>query len=120
MKEMPHKRLARYCNLDYARQVAIVAELKDNKQIVGAGRVIAEPDGKKGEFAVLVADQWQSLGLGSKLTDYVISAAKDMRLEKISAYVLSNNYKMLKLCEKKGFKAERLDEETVEASLVLL
>jgi acetyltransferase len=120
MKEMPHKRLARYCNLDYDRQVAIVAELKDNKQIIGAGRVIAEPDGKKGEFAVLVADQWQGLGLGSKLTDYVVDAAKDMRLEKISAYVLPDNYKMLKLCAKKGFRAERLDEETIEASLVLL
>jgi acetyltransferase len=96
-----------------------VAELKDSKQIIGAGRVIAEPDGKNGEFAVLVSDQWQGLGLGSKLTEYVIGAAKDMRLEKIFAFVLSDNYKMLRLCEKKGFKTEILDEETVKASLVL-
>jgi acetyltransferase len=119
IKEMPHERLASYCNLDYDRQIALVAELKDSKQIIGAGRVIAEPDGKNGEFAVLVSDQWQGLGLGSKLTEYVIGAAKDMRLEKIFAFVLSDNYKMLRLCEKKGFKTEILDEETVKASLVL-
>jgi len=119
-KEMPHERLTRYCNLDYDRQIAIVAELqKSNGQIIGAGRVIAEPDGKSGEFAVLVCDPWQSLGLGSMLTDQIITVAKDMRLERIFAHVLSNNYKMLRLSEKKGFKIETLDEETVKASLVL-
>ncbi len=82
IKEMPHETLTRYCNLDYDRQIAIVAELQQgNRQIIGAGRVIAEPDGKSGEFAVLVSDQWQGQGLGSILMDYIISVAKDMRLE---------------------------------------
>jgi acetyltransferase len=120
IKEMPHESLTRYCNLDYDRRFAIVAELQQGQgQIIGAGRVIVEPDGKNGEFAVLVTDQWQSLGLGSLLMDYIIDFAKDMRLERLFAHVLPNNYKMLRLCEKKGFKTETLDEETVKASLVL-
>jgi acetyltransferase len=120
-KEMPHERLTRYCNLDYDRQIAIVAELQNSTgQIIGAGRVIAEPDGKRGEFAILVCDPWQGLGLGSLLMDHIISVAKDMRLERIFAHVLSNNYKMIRLSEKKGFKMETLDEETVKASLSLL
>ena len=119
-KEMPHERLARYCNLDYDRQIAMVAELKQSDgQIIGAGRVIAEPDGKSGEFAVLVCDPWQGLGLGSMLMDQLIIVAKDMRLERIVADVLSNNYKMIRLSEKKGFKMEKLDDETVKASLNL-
>lgn len=120
IKEMSHDRLARYCNLDYDRQIAIVAELQDNKQIIGAGRVIAEPSRKSGEFAVLVADQWQGLGLGSRLMEYVISVGRDMRLERIFAYILSNNYKMLRLCANKGFKIETLDEEMVKAQLLLI
>ena len=120
-KEMPHERLARYCNLDYDRQIAIVAELQQsNGQIIGAGRVIAEPNGKSGEFAVLVCDSWQSLGLGSMLMDHLVSVAKDMRLERIFAHVLSNNYKMIRLSMKKGFKMETLDAETVKASLNLV
>ena len=119
-KEMTHERLSRYCNLDYDRQIAIVAELQQNGHIIGAGRVIAEPDGKSGEFAVLVCDPWQGLGLGSLLMDNIISIAKNMRLERIFAYVLPNNYKMKRLSEKKGFKIEKLDEETVKASLNLL
>ena len=119
VKEMPHERLAQYCNLDYDRQVAIIAELQDNKQIIGAGRVIAEPNGKNGEFAVIVADKWQRLGLGSKLMDYIVDAAKDMRLKEISASILPDNYRMIRLSEKKGFKIEKLDEETVKASLTI-
>lgn len=120
IKEMSHEKLVRYCNLDYDRQIAIVAELRDSKQIIGAGRVIAEPAHKSGEFAVLIADNWQGQGLGSRLMDYVISVGKDMRLERIFAYVLSDNHKMLKLCEKKGFTIKPLDDETVKVQLALL
>jgi acetyltransferase len=119
MNEMPHERLAQYCNLDYDRQVAIVAELQNSKQIIGAGRIVAEPDGRNGEFAIIVADKWQRLGLGSKLMEHIIEAAKDMRLKEISASILPDNHKMIKLGEKKGFKIERQDEETVKASLII-
>lgn len=118
IKEMPHETLTKYCNLDYDRQIAIVAELQHGgRQIIGAGRVIAEPDGKSGEFAVLVSDAWQRRGLGSMLMDYIVDVAKNMRLQRIFAIILPNNIKMIQLCEKKGFKLETVDEETVQASL---
>jgi acetyltransferase len=120
IKELSHETLTRYCNLDYDREIAIVAELQqDNRQIIGAVRLIVEPDGKSGEFAVLVGDQWQGLGLGSKLVDYIAGIAKDMQLEKICGYVIANNYKMIRLCDKKGFKMETLDEDTVKVSLAV-
>jgi acetyltransferase len=120
MKEMSHETLTRYCNLDYDREIAIVAELQDdNKPIIGAVRLIIEPGGKNGEFAVLVGDKWQGLGLGSKLMDLLAEMGKDMRVDKIYGYVSTNNYKMLQLCKKKGFKVETWDEETTEASLFL-
>lgn len=120
IKEIPHDTLTKYCNLDYDRQIAIVAELNQGgKQIIGAGRVIAEPNGTSGEFAVLVTDRWQLKGLGSMLMDYIITVARNMRLGRIFATVLPDNIKMINLCKKKGFKIETLDEETVKASLVL-
>jgi RimJ/RimL family protein N-acetyltransferase len=42
-----------------------------------------------------------------------------MRLEKIYGYVISNNYKMIRVCDKKGFKMETLDEDTIKVSLAL-
>lgn len=120
IKEMSHETLTRYCNLDYDREIAIVAELKEsNKPIIGAVRLIIEPGGKSGEFAVLVGDKWQGLGLGSKLMDLLVEIAKDMRVKKIYGYVSTNNYIMRNMCNKKGFRVETLDEDTVTASLVL-
>ena len=120
IKEMSHETLTRYCNLDYDREVAIVAELQDpNKPIIGAVRLIIEPGGRSGEFAVLVNDKWQGLKLGSKLMDLLVEIGKDMRVDKIFGYVSANNFKMLQLCKKKGFEVEKLDEETIIASLFL-
>jgi acetyltransferase len=120
IKDMPHEALVRYCNVDYDREIAIVAEMKKGKRrVIGVTRLILEPGGKCGEFAVVVGDEWQRLGLGSKLVDYIIEIGKDMGLETIGGDVLSRNFKMIRLCTNKGFKMEPVDEDTVKAVLKL-
>jgi acetyltransferase len=120
IKEMSHEALTRYCNLDYDREIAIVAELQESsKPIIGAVRLIVDAGGKSGEFAVLVGDRWQGQRLGSKLMDSLIEIARDMHVKRIYGYVMADNSKMLQLCKKKGFTVETLDEETVLASLLL-
>lgn len=117
---MSHKTLTRYCNIDYDREIAIVAEKKEDKRrIIGVARIILEPGRKRGEFAVVVGDQWQRLGLGSKLIDCLIEIGKHMELETIGGNILSKNLKMIRLCTKKGFKMERVDEENTKATLEL-
>jgi acetyltransferase len=116
IKEMSHETLTRYCNLDYDREVAVVAELED-KRIIGVSRLILEPNGKSGEFAVLVGDCWQSQSLGSRLMKSIIEVAKGMKLSRIHGYVMAGNEKMLDLCRKLGFQIEPLDEETLKATM---
>ena len=83
IKEMSHEMLTCYCNLDYDREIAVVAELQDgNKPIIGAVRLILDPRGKSGEFAVLVGDKFQGFGLGSKLMNLLVEIGKDMRVKK--------------------------------------
>jgi len=120
IKEMTHDTLTRYCNLDYDREIAIAAELQDgSKKIIGVARLILEANCKSGEYAILVGDQWQGLGLGSILMDALVDVARDWHLEKIFGYVIRGNFKMINVCNKKGFKIEPLDEDTVKATLVL-
>lgn len=119
-KEMSHETLTKYCNLDYDREIAIIAERPgETRQLVGAVRLTVEPNGKDGEFAIMVTDQCQGAGLGSKLMDILATIARDRKLSQIHGYVLANNYKMLTLCYKKGFKSTMLDEYTVEVTLAL-
>jgi acetyltransferase len=120
IKQIPHETLTRYCNLDYDREIAIVAEKKEGrKEILGVGRLIAEPGRESGEFAVIVADKYQGFGLGSKLIDSTIEIARDLRLETVYGYIISTNTKMVHLCTSKGFSMEAVDEETTKVTLRL-
>jgi acetyltransferase len=120
IKDMSHETLTRYCNIDYNREIAIVAEVqKDKKRIIGVVRLISEPDRKSGEYAIVVGDQWQAIGVGSKLLDYIIEIGKDMGLKTIIGYVISDNSAMLHMCTRRGFVMEPFDEETMKATLTL-
>ncbi len=120
IKELSHETLTRYCNIDYDREVAFVAELKqDTLRLIGAVRLIVDVDRKSGEFAVLVGDRWQSLGLGSKLMDSIINAAKELKLKELYGDVMASNHKMLKIMDAKGFKREMQDDDTIRVNLQL-
>jgi acetyltransferase len=114
--------LVRFTNIDYDREIAIVAELTrgKKKRILGVGRLIGEADRGRGEFAVVVHDEFQGKGLGFKLTDVIIGIAQEKGLREITGYVDTNNRRMLRVVEELGFVAEAADEcvTTVRLGLV--
>jgi acetyltransferase len=121
IKDTPHEVRVRYCNIDYDREMAIVAEFTedDHKKILGVVRVSVEPDQKSGEIAFIVADPWQGLGLGTKMVDYALEICKDMKLETIYAIMLPDNNRAISLMTKMGFNVKYLDDGTVKAVLNL-
>jgi acetyltransferase len=119
IKDTPHEVRVRYCNIDYDRELGLVAELQNGKrQILGVVRIIVEADGKNGEIAFIVADPWQNLGLGSKMVDYVIEISKEKGLETIYALMLKDNYRAIRLLRKMGFTIQHTEDVT-KASLDL-
>jgi acetyltransferase len=121
LKEMSHAALARYCNIDYDKEIAIVAETRENgrKRLLGVVRLATEADGKTAEIAVVVGDPWQRLGLGFKLVDYIIEIAKDKKLKTLYALMLRENYDAIELMKEKGFRIEYEQGETVRGVLKL-
>jgi acetyltransferase len=124
IKDTPHEVRTRYCNIDYDREMGIVAEVdKDGKkQILGVARLIqdpARPD--EAEFAVVVTDECQRQGLGSEFLDFLIEFARDKNLSKINGVVLKDNFPMITLCREKGFRFSDGDpgEYKVEYDLVI-
>ncbi len=55
----------RYCNLDYDREIAIVAQL-DDSSLIGVVRLIFDSERKNGEFAVMVSDSWHGFRIRLK------------------------------------------------------
>ena len=119
--EINHRMLMNFCNTDYDREIAIVAELKegDQKRIIGGGRLIVGPDSETGQFALSVHDDFQRQGLGEKFLDLTIGIAQDKGLQEIYGIVLTENDKMLKLSRKMGFKAIKQPNGITRVSLKL-
>lgn len=121
LKEITREMIIRYCNIDYDREIAFVAELRvdGQRKFIGISRLIMDPDKRNGEFAVVVADEHQGKGLGYKLVDMLIGVAQEQGLEMIYGYVLSSNKRMLDLCRDLGFTVEYLSEEESRVHLRL-
>jgi acetyltransferase len=121
MKKFTHRDLVRFTNIDYRREMAIVGELEERgkKKIIGIGRLYIDPNGTSGEFAVVVGDPWQNLGLGTKLTDVIIGVATDKGLSSIWGLIQSDNERMKRICRNMGFAIEMVDSSTVKATLDL-
>jgi acetyltransferase len=111
----------RYCNIDYDREIAIVAELTENehRKILGVVRVSLEPDRKAGEIAFIIADPWQGLGLGTKMVDHAIEICEDMGVETLYAIVLPDNQRAISLIRKMGFTIKYLEDGTIKGTLNL-
>jgi acetyltransferase len=121
LKDTPHEVRVRYCNIDYDREVAIVAETVENgkRKILGVSRLSIESDAKASEMAFIVSDYWQGLGLGTKMVDYTLDIAKEMGVESVYAIMLQDNYRALSLTKKMGFNIEYLSDGTVKGELNL-
>jgi len=121
IKDTPHETRIRYTNIDYDREIAIVPELTEDgkRKILGVVRVGIEPDGKAGEIAFIVADPWQGYGLGTKLVDYAIEIAKDMKIETLYAIMLPDNFRAINLMKKMGFTITYPQDGTVKGTVNL-
>jgi acetyltransferase len=106
-----HELAARFCFIDYDREMAIVAEVMEDgeRKLVGVGRLVADTDHDAAEYAVLVADAWQGRGLGGLLTDYCLEIAPVWGLNRIVAYTTGANVRAMKIFQKRGFVLERKD-----------
>ena len=109
LKELKPEMLARFTQIDYDREIALVAIDEDSEtdRMLGVARIIGDPDGKTGEFAVLVGDAWQGKGIGSNLLEKCLSIAEKQGFESVHGIVLRENQNMLALGKKLGFHIKR-------------
>jgi acetyltransferase len=122
-QRIAHERLQRICFIDYDREMALVAENRISEheaEILAVGRLRKDKATNSAEFAVLVSDAHQGIGLGTELLKRLIQIGRDEKLEHVAAEILAENFAMQRICEKLGFKLKRqLDDDTVTALLRL-
>lgn len=106
VKTLSPEILARFTQVDYDREISFVA-LEDQEEgverMLGVANIVGEPDGKRGEFSVLIGDPWQGKGIGAKLLLQCLEIAKERGMEIVWGTVLAENAYMLALGKKLGF-----------------
>ncbi|HET9870865.1 MAG TPA: GNAT family N-acetyltransferase, partial [bacterium] len=122
-ERVAHERLIRICFIDYAREMALVADYQDasgKHEILGVGRLSPGRDPLEREFSLLVSDQWQNRGLGSALLSELAGIGRSEGLAAIQGHILPENQPMRRLCERLGFEIRLSgDSRNLEARLTL-
>lgn len=102
-----HERLTRTCFNDYDREIALVAVRQDpitlEHQIIGVGRLIRIHGANEGEFAIVISNNCQRQGLGTRLLQLLVQVGKQEGLKKIFGEILPDNHGMLRVANKVGF-----------------
>lgn len=114
-----HERLTRICFIDYDREIALVVDYENpktgNHEILGVGRLSKLPGSSRAEFAMLVADSAQQLGLGTELLKRLRQIAFREHIDRITAEILVENGAMQHVCRKIGFELHPVGDGIVKA-----
>jgi acetyltransferase len=111
-----HDRLIRKCFIDYDREVALVADRLNpqtgKQELLGVGRLTRERNPRDAELGVLVTDHCQGSGLGTHLLGRLITLARQEKIERVIAHILSENQAMLRLANHFHFSLTRDEDPT--------
>jgi acetyltransferase len=117
IKRMSHQMAAKLTQIDYDREMALVAVVPDERgrdEIYGVVRITADPDNTKAEYAVMVRSDMKGLGLGMLLMTEIIDYARSHGIGEVFGEVLRENTTMLAMCQELGFtRRESRDEPGV-------
>jgi RimJ/RimL family protein N-acetyltransferase len=116
MKRLPPDWARLLATVDYRRRLAIVAERgpRDTPELMGVARYEPTDRADIAEVAFVVADAWQSKGLGTILLAALLEAAEARGVRRFRAYVLADNARMLDLLH----RFTDVQERSIESGVV--
>jgi acetyltransferase len=111
--------LHRFVQIDPSRELALVAVsgAAPTSLQVGVARCARIDDGPDYDFAIVVADDWQHLGLGSQLLRRLLEVAATAGVPRLTGLTLATNEPMLALARRCGFALRR---DPLDATVIQL
>lgn len=101
--------------IDYDRDMALIAVCRNNNQeeIIGLAQYFLYPNCETCELGLVIADNWQGKGIGTKLLNSILAIAKDKGIKTITGIVLANNETMLNLLAEFDFNINKNNDATL-------
>ena len=121
INEISERLLRAFTMVNDRAHVALVAEINDSTasqatRIIAEARFVRSPASETAEFALVVADNWRRIGLGTILTRILASRARFMGVRRLCGDVLAENQAMRGLANSLGARLS-LEAGTVRLSL---
>lgn len=107
-RDMPHSRRQDFVVIDYTKELTMLAviEVNGRERIVGMGQIIKLDDGRMGEVAFAIRDDYHNKDIATEMLRYLTEIAVSDDMEGFRAEVLVQNKPMLRVFEKMGFDTE--------------
>ena len=104
VKAMPHEKLQRVVNVDYAGEVSVVARMREggHERIVGVGSYTLDRATNKADVAFLVHDEYQRRGVGTLLLRHLMHIARSKGIAGFTADVFAHNHAMMRVFHNSG------------------
>ncbi len=113
MKFLNHINAARFTQIDYDRQMALVLTehgVRGKTKIFAVVRLVEDPDRARAEFAIVVDHTLAGQGLGTHLMKRILTYGRERGIGEVFGDVLWDNQRMLALCKELGFVSVRSSE----------
>ncbi|WP_345815590.1 GNAT family N-acetyltransferase [Paraburkholderia sp. PREW-6R] len=110
-----HSQLARMTQIDYDREMALIATVHSEgfERTLGVVRAVADPDNETAEFAVAVRSDQKGRRLGRLLMDRIIRYAKARGIHWLVGEALRENTPMISLARAFGFTITQTEDPAV-------
>jgi acetyltransferase len=108
-RSIEHSELARLTQIDYAREMAVLAVETGpdgGETTLGVARAVTDPDHVEAEFGVIVRSDLKGHGLGDRLMHLLIEIERARGTQRLVGTVLRGNVRMLALATRLGFRVE--------------
>jgi acetyltransferase len=120
MRALSPEQISRMTDVDYGREMAMIA-VDEAGATAGVARLVRnDTDGATAEFAVVVEPAVKGLGLASALMRAIIAWGKGQGVAEINGQILADNAPMLAFIKRLGFTIVRIpgEPDIVEAKLI--
>jgi len=123
VRAFEYSEVARMTQIDYDREMSFIAVRRagtQEEEMLGVALAMADPDGARAEFAILVRSDLKGKGLGALLMEKLIRYCRARGIVELVGDVLPENRRMLALASDLGFEIRRVAvADTVHVKLVL-
>ena len=111
----------RWTNIDPEREGALVAIVSSagEERMIGVARYAMDEGADEAEFAIVLSDDWQGMGLGRRLLSELIEVARQSGVRRLFGTTFSENKAMLDLARRLGFTMSREQGAAIDTTMSL-